>query len=245
MTIKELEERLGLPRASIRFYEQEGFIRPARGENNYRDYSEEDLATLEKVKLLRQLGLSLEDIRRAQRGERPLGALLAQQEAALARQRADLDWAGQVCRAMREDGVDFATLDAPRYLDRLNRPADQPGFFDLRADAAPDIRALLPTRTQSAGAYAPVPHGIYPPSASAPCSAPTAPAGGESAPVYVESEEVTDTPPREKTKADMQREQIIRALRRNNGRRREAAAELFMSERTLYRKIKELGIEDY
>ena len=46
------------------------------------------------------------------------------------------------------------------------------------------------------------------------------------------------------TKADVQREQIIRALRRNNGRRREAAAELFMSERTLYRKIKELGIED-
>jgi len=46
------------------------------------------------------------------------------------------------------------------------------------------------------------------------------------------------------TKADMQREQIVRALRRNNGRRREAAAELFMSERTLYRKIKELGIED-
>ena len=42
----------------------------------------------------------------------------------------------------------------------------------------------------------------------------------------------------------IQREQIIRALRRNNGRRREAAAELFMSERTLYRKIKELGIEE-
>ena len=63
-------------------------------------------------------------------------------------------------------------------------------------------------------------------------------------PVFAESEEVTDEPPREMTKADMQREQIIRALRRNNGRRREAAAELFMSERTLYRKIKELGIEE-
>ena len=130
--------------------------------------------------------------------------------------------------------------DLKRMLSELMRTVDT-----HRADAAPDIRALLPTRTQSAGTYAPVPHGIYPPSASAPCSAPTAPAGGESAPVYVESEEVTDTPPREKTKADMQREQIIRALRRNNGRRREAAAELFMSERTLYRKIKELGIEDY
>ncbi len=62
---------------------------------------------------------------------------------------------------------------------------------------------------------------------------------------FAESEDVTDLQPvREMTKADMQREQILRALRRNNGRRKDAAAELFMSERTLYRKIKELGIDD-
>lgn len=102
-------------------------------------------------------------------------------------------------------------------------------LFDMRADindlkrmlselmqAAPrpepphDIKALLPSATQSAD--------------------------------YAESEEVADELPQ--TKAEMQRERIVRALRRNNGRRREAAAELFMSERTLYRKIKELGIDD-
>ncbi len=49
---------------------------------------------------------------------------------------------------------------------------------------------------------------------------------------------------KELTKADVQREQIIKALKRHNGRRREAAAELFMSERTLYRKIKELEIDE-
>lgn len=87
-----------------------------------------------------------------------------------------------------------------------------------------DVKTLLPTTAQSS--YVPA-VASYP-----------------QPPVYAESEEVTDEPPREMTKADMQREQIIRALRRNNGRRREAAAELFMSERTLYRKIKELGIED-
>ena len=87
-----------------------------------------------------------------------------------------------------------------------------------------DDKALLPTTAQSS--YVPA-VASYP-----------------QPPVYAESEEVPDEPPREMTKADMQREQIIRALRRNNGRRREAAAELFMSERTLYRKIKELGIED-
>ena len=61
---------------------------------------------------------------------------------------------------------------------------------------------------------------------------------------YAVNAEVVKEPHEALTKADVQREQIIRALRRNNGRRREAAAELFMSERTLYRKIKELGIED-
>lgn len=40
MTIAELEARSGMTRANIRFYEAEGFIRPERRENGYRDYSE-------------------------------------------------------------------------------------------------------------------------------------------------------------------------------------------------------------
>ena len=60
------------------------------------------------------------------------------------------------------------------------------------------------------------------------------------------SEDVTEEPHHgeQRTKAEVQREMIIRALRNNNGRRRYAARELFMSERTLYRRIKELGIKD-
>lgn len=61
--------------------------------------------------------------------------------------------------------------------------------------------------------------------------------------VYTDGEVVEEVA-RELTKADMQREQIIKALRRNGGSRRAAAVELFMSERTLYRKIKELNIEE-
>ena len=61
---------------------------------------------------------------------------------------------------------------------------------------------------------------------------------------YAVTEVVEDVPHRELTKADLQREQIVRALKNHNGRRRDAARELFMSERTLYRRIKELGITD-
>lgn len=61
---------------------------------------------------------------------------------------------------------------------------------------------------------------------------------------YTESEEVVDDVPREMTKADMQREQILRALKDNNGKRRDAARDLFISERTLYRRMKDLGITE-
>jgi DNA-binding NtrC family response regulator len=42
---------------------------------------------------------------------------------------------------------------------------------------------------------------------------------------------------------DMERRAIIQALERHRGKRRDAAKELEISERTLYRKIKEYGIE--
>jgi DNA-binding NtrC family response regulator len=58
-------------------------------------------------------------------------------------------------------------------------------------------------------------------------------------------EEVTDEPAKPLTKEDVQREAIIKALRKSAGRRKDAAKELFMSERTLYRKIKELGIDEF
>lgn len=62
---------------------------------------------------------------------------------------------------------------------------------------------------------------------------------------YEDSVEVVDDiSQRELTKEDVQREQILQALRNNNYRRKDAARELFISERTLYRRMKALGIED-
>ncbi|MBR5131765.1 MAG: sigma 54-interacting transcriptional regulator [Alistipes sp.] len=56
--------------------------------------------------------------------------------------------------------------------------------------------------------------------------------------------EVVEEPTLKLTKDDVQREQIMQALRNNGFRRKDAARELFISERTLYRRIKALGIEE-
>ena len=53
-----MEEKSGLSRANIRYYEQEGLLAPTRLDNGYRDYSDADLVALQKVQLLRQLGLT-------------------------------------------------------------------------------------------------------------------------------------------------------------------------------------------
>ena len=42
MTIKEVEKILEIPKATIRFYEKEELVKPQRGSNTYREYTEAD-----------------------------------------------------------------------------------------------------------------------------------------------------------------------------------------------------------
>ena len=121
MTIKELEEKTGLARANIRYYEQQGLVHPARQENGYRDYSEEDLETLRKVKLLRHLGLGIDTIRAVQRGAQPLGEALAAREEELSGEAALLAREKAVCRELRGSGIAYDTLQPETYLAALER----------------------------------------------------------------------------------------------------------------------------
>ena len=119
MTIKELERRTGLPRTSIRFYEQEGLLTPERRENNYRDYSEDNVRTLEKIKLLRRLSLDLDAIRRLQAGELSLSRALAGQALALEGDRADLERYAQVCEELSRTETSYDDLDPEPWLAAL------------------------------------------------------------------------------------------------------------------------------
>ena len=114
-------------------------------------------------------------------------------------------------------------------------------LFDMRADIG-EMKHMLTEvlqdhkPTEIAG-YLPSTH-IYSPNVTS---------GGNREALDAESEEVTEdiNPGGELTKEQVQREQIIRALKKHNGKRKDAARDLFISERTLYRKIKELGINDF
>lgn len=116
MNIKEIEERSGLTRANIRYYEQEGLLAPVRRENKYRDYSEEDLETLLRIALLRSLGFSLEEIRRLQSGEADFAAAMRERSAALESEGQRLLTARNVCDAISREVTSYSALRPEDYL---------------------------------------------------------------------------------------------------------------------------------
>ena len=63
MKRSEVEKITGLRRKAILYYEEKDLISPALEENNYRNYSEEDLDRLIKISIYRRLGLSISEIK--------------------------------------------------------------------------------------------------------------------------------------------------------------------------------------
>lgn len=99
MTVSELARRAGIAPSAVRWYEREGVIPKAtRRANGYRQFGEDALPRLRLVVSLRRLGLDPQDAGRVAQlcldrgdGHVDLAVLLAQQHAAIAKQRLAID----------------------------------------------------------------------------------------------------------------------------------------------------------
>ena len=69
MKTNELEKEIGLSKYTIRYYEKEWLIQPKREENGYRDYDDETVQKLKIIKFLRNLQISVDDIKAILEGE--------------------------------------------------------------------------------------------------------------------------------------------------------------------------------
>jgi len=120
MKINEVEQRVGVTKKNIRFYEQQGLLHPKRNsENGYREYDEEDVNCLKKIKLLRKLSMPIEEIRRIQNGELLLMDALNRQLIVLEREKINLTETSGLCRLILEDDNLYQTLSPDQYLERM------------------------------------------------------------------------------------------------------------------------------
>ena len=142
MQIQELERRVQMDRASIRFYESEGLISPKRLPNGYRDYSDADVQMLLKIKFLRQLDISVANIRKLQAGEITLQKLLESMDTQ--QQALDAQAAQAVRQELIHDCTGFNSLDIPYYSRRFRSAKES--VFEEPVIAKPAETVNFPVR---------------------------------------------------------------------------------------------------
>jgi DNA-binding transcriptional MerR regulator len=62
MNIGELSGRSGVSQRSLRYYEQQGLIAPERGANGYRLYAEGDVAVVQTIRTMYEIGFSRDEV---------------------------------------------------------------------------------------------------------------------------------------------------------------------------------------
>lgn len=129
MNIKQAEALSGITRRNIRFYEQEGMISPSRNqENDYREYSDEDIQKLKLIRALRMVDMPLDDIRNILAGQTELSKAAAEQEARLKLKTQELETAIYFCREFRNlNGT--APGDIDKVLSKMEAPENKKKLF--------------------------------------------------------------------------------------------------------------------
>ena len=120
MKVNELEKALNISRANIRFYEKEGLLKPSRKENNYRDYSEEEVAILKKIVIYRKLGISIGDIKSIFDGTLNLDLAISKNINSINNEIAELTIAAKFCDEILKTAVTNETFDTEYYWNEIS-----------------------------------------------------------------------------------------------------------------------------
>ena len=119
MKINEVEAQVGITKKNIRFYEEQGLLSPRRNsENGYRDYSEHEVGVLRQIKLMRKLGVPLEEIRNMQAGGTVADGM-RRHLVTLERERHSLEQSIQLCQSLKDREERLDALDANVLLEEM------------------------------------------------------------------------------------------------------------------------------
>ena len=152
MKINEVEALVGITKKNIRFYEKEGLLSPSRNsDNGYRDYGEAEVRILRRIKLLRKLGLPLEEIRRMEQGCHTVSDSVRRHLITLDREARNLRQSMELCQLLQEEDIPLSQLDPESYLRKMEEMELRGATFmnrqrlDTRPYAAPALVTTLMT----------------------------------------------------------------------------------------------------
>ena len=145
MKINEVEALVGITKKNIRFYDAEGLLAPHRNsENGYRDYGEAEVDALRRIKLLRKLGVPLEEIRRMQSGGHTVGDGMRRHLVTLERDRENLEQSIRLCSALTDRQERLEDLDAGAILAEMEAMEQSGTTFQNRQHEDVRVRYVAP-----------------------------------------------------------------------------------------------------
>lgn len=115
MRTGEVEKLTEVKEANIKFYEREGLIKPRRNENGYRDFSDEDVKIINRIKTLRMLDVPIPEIKKLFDGDVQLEAVLEERLSEMNLQAKVLDNRMESCRRIIKEGMELADI-SPEVL---------------------------------------------------------------------------------------------------------------------------------
>lgn len=119
MNIQELEERCGVTKQNIRFYERKGLLYPDRNlENNYREYDMEDVERLQFIKMMRKIDVSIDNIRKVLEERLSMEDLMREQLVDLEKRQKELDAGIRICKKLLHTQAE--ELDASAVLKEMD-----------------------------------------------------------------------------------------------------------------------------
>jgi DNA-binding transcriptional MerR regulator len=143
--INEVEALVGITRKNIRFYEGEGLLTPRRNsENGYRDYGEAEVAVLRRIKLMRKLGVPLEEIRKMQGGVHTVGDGMRRHMVTLERDLENLEQAIRLCGGLTDCPQRLEDLDAQDLLIKMETLEQEGTTFQNKQRSDIRIRYVAP-----------------------------------------------------------------------------------------------------
>ena len=145
MKINEVEALVGITKKNIRFYETEGLLAPHRNsENGSRDYGEAEVDALRRIKLLRKLGVPLEEIRRMQSGGHTVGDGMRRHLVTLERERENLEQSIRLCSALTDRQERLEDLDAGAILAEMEAMEQSGTTFQNKQHEDVRVRYVAP-----------------------------------------------------------------------------------------------------
>ena len=121
MFINEVENIVKLSKKAIRYYEQEGLINPERNQNNdYRQYTEEDLNKLKIIKFLRELGVPINDLKKLNNHELSLQECLKDRITKIENEEGNYHKVKNMCLEIIKANDTYENIDITKYFQNIN-----------------------------------------------------------------------------------------------------------------------------